>query len=238
MFVALTGCATKPIVPVTVSGKTVVFQGLISDSVADEFIHAVEQHDANRVLIASGSGHVAPALRMAGVVHQRGMDVEVFGLCFSSCANYIFPAWKNKSIASLGTVGWHGNIQHLLYLHRNGEVPIQGARLDEATTLAAQETEFYTTIGVDSFVTWFGKLAPYSVPPTPISLHRVIWLSLDWATLRFAQTLPRPTCLRTTRQVSKKCASCKSNGIRCAGRLNEKWMIECAVRRVSVSPTS
>ena len=52
LSVALTGCATKPIVPVTVSGKTVVFQGLISDSVADEFTRAVEQHDAHRALIA------------------------------------------------------------------------------------------------------------------------------------------------------------------------------------------
>lgn len=103
---------------------------------------------------------------MAKVIHRRGMDVEVFGLCFSSCANYIFPAGKNKSITSLGIVGWHGNIQHLLYMHSTGEVPIQGDWLNEVTTLAAQETEFYKTIGVDSFVTWFGKLAPYSVPHT------------------------------------------------------------------------
>ena len=105
LFVALTGCATKPIAPVTVSGTTVIFQGLISNSVADEFLRAVEQYDANRVLIASGGGHVAPALRMAKAIHQRGMDVEVFGLCFSSCANYIFPAGRNKSITSLGIVG-------------------------------------------------------------------------------------------------------------------------------------
>ncbi len=62
LLIALTGCATKPIAPVSVSGKTVVFQGLISDSVADEFIRAVAQSDANRVLIASGGGQVAPAL--------------------------------------------------------------------------------------------------------------------------------------------------------------------------------
>jgi hypothetical protein len=51
-------------------------------------------------------------------------------------------------------------------MHSTGEVPIQGDWLNEVTTLAAQETEFYKTIGVDSFVTWFGKLAPYSVPHT------------------------------------------------------------------------
>lgn len=166
LSVALTGCATQKIAPVTVSGKTVVFQGLIYAATVDEFVQAVEQYDAKRVLIASGGGHVAPALRMARVIHERGMDVEVFGLCFSSCANYIFPAGKNKSITSLGIVGWHGNIQHLLHLHRSGKAPITGTFLEEATTLAAQEAEFYKNIGVDSFITWFGKLPPYNVRDT------------------------------------------------------------------------
>lgn len=166
LSVALTGCATQKIAPVTVSGQTVVFQGLIYAASVDEFVQAVEQHDAKRVLIASGGGHVAPALRMARVIHDRGMDVEVFGLCFSSCANYIFPAGKNKSITSLGIVGWHGNIQHLLHLHRTGKAPITGAFLEEVTTLTAQEAEFYKTIGVDPFVTWFGKLPPYNVRDT------------------------------------------------------------------------
>ena len=163
LSLAFTGCATQKFAPVLVSGKTVVFQGLIYASVADEFVRAVEQHGANRVLIASGGGHVAPALHMAQVIHDRGMDVEVFGQCFSSCANYIFPAGKAKSITGLGLVGWHGNMQHLLYLHRTGKAPLVGVWLEEVTTLAAREAEFYKTIGVDSFVTWFGKLAPYNV---------------------------------------------------------------------------
>lgn len=166
LSVVLTGCATQKFAPVLVSGKTVVFQGLIYASVVDEFVRAVEQHDANRVIIASGGGHVAPALRMARVIYDRGMDVEVFGQCFSSCANYIFPAGKNKSITSLGLVGWHGNMQHLLHLHRTGKAPITGHWLEDVTTLAAQEKEFYQTIGVDPFVTWFGKLAPYDVRDT------------------------------------------------------------------------
>ena len=137
LSLAFTGCATQKFAPVLASGKTVVFQGLIYASVVDEFVRAVEQHGANRVLIASGGGHVAPALRMAQVIHDRGMDIEVFGQCFSSCANYIFPGGKNNAIT--------------------------GTWLEEVTTLAAREAEFYKTIGVDSFVTWFEKIPPYDV---------------------------------------------------------------------------
>nr|WP_295777962.1 hypothetical protein [Rhodoferax sp.] len=166
LSLSLTGCATQKFAPVLVSGKTVVFQGLIYASTADEFVRAVEQHGANRVLIASGGGHVAPALRMARIIHDSAMDVEVFGQCFSSCANYIFPAGKNKSITALGLVGWHGNMQHLLHLHRTGKAPLTGTWLEEVTSLAAQESEFYKAIGVDPFITWFGKLSPYDVRDT------------------------------------------------------------------------
>ena len=68
---------------------------------------------------------------------------------FSSCANYIFPVGQNKSITSLRLVGWHGNMQHLLHLHRSGKAPMGSAMLEEVTALATQDTEFYKTIGVD-----------------------------------------------------------------------------------------
>lgn len=159
----LTGCATQKINPVLISGKTILVQGAISSSTADEFLSAIESHDVNRVLITSGGGHVEAAIRMATAIHKRGMDVEVFGPCFSSCANYIFPAGRNKSITGLGIVGWHGNIQHLLYLHRIGERPISGDWLNDVKRLAALEEAFFKTIGVDSFVCWVGKLPPYKV---------------------------------------------------------------------------
>ena len=41
---------------------------------------------------------------------------------------------------------------------------MKGAWLEEVTALAAQEADFYKAIGVDSSVSWFGKLAPYNVP--------------------------------------------------------------------------
>lgn len=163
LFMTLTGCATQKMSPVLISGKTVLVQGAISSSTADEFLRAIESHDVNRVLIASSGGHVEAAIRMAMAIHKRGMDVEVFGHCFSSCANYIFPAGRNKSITGLGIVGWHGNMQHLLHLHRTGERPISGDWFNEVTKLAALEEEFFKTIGVDSFVCWFGKLPPYKV---------------------------------------------------------------------------
>lgn len=140
LSLALTGCATQKSAPVLVSGKTLVFQGPIYANAADEFVGSIEQHEGNRVLIASAGGYVAPALRMAQVIYDRGMDVEVFGQCFSSCANYIFSCGKN--------------------------IAITGTWLEDVSTLAAHEADFYKTVGVDTFVTWFGKIPSHDVRDT------------------------------------------------------------------------
>ena len=42
-------------------------------------------------------------------IHERDIDVVVDNWCFSSCANYIFTAAKNKTIKAGAIVGWHGS---------------------------------------------------------------------------------------------------------------------------------
>ena len=133
---------------------------------ARDFRSALENQGVSRILISSGGGHVEPAIDMAREIRDRGLDVEVFGPCFSSCANYIFPAGRKKLISGLGMVGWHGNMRHLLYLHQTNARPITGEWLEEVTHLATLEAEFFKSINVNEFVCWFAKLPPYSVRNT------------------------------------------------------------------------
>ena len=44
-------------------------------------------------------------------IFDHEIDVIVDEICFSSCANYIFPAGKNKIIEEDAIVGWHGSEQ-------------------------------------------------------------------------------------------------------------------------------
>ena len=44
-------------------------------------------------------------------IFDHELDVIVDELCFSSCANYIFTAGKNKIIEKDAIVGWHGSEQ-------------------------------------------------------------------------------------------------------------------------------
>ena len=59
-------------------------------------------------------------------VYDRGLDVVVDTHCFSSCANYIFTAGRNKIIGEGAIVGWHGSAQQDEYIARS-----QGISLDE-----------------------------------------------------------------------------------------------------------
>jgi hypothetical protein len=156
-----TGCAHRRPASIQVAGNTLVFSGPISPDAAERFLAALGAHDISRLVITSGGGGVESAIRMAEAIHRRGIDVEVTGPCFSSCANYIFPAGKNKLISANGLVAWHGNMRHLLHLHRTGVKPQKPDFLEEITRLVQAESRFFQEIGVDEYICWAGKLASY-----------------------------------------------------------------------------
>jgi hypothetical protein len=158
------GCATNVHQSPQVSGETVVLRGLIDNATAREFRDVLRKIPVSRVLIASGGGNVEASIEIASEIFSRKLDVEVVGDCFSSCANYIFPAGATKTISGLGLVAWHGNMQHLLYMHSTGKKPLDAKALVEVQRLVQLESAFFTTIGLDPYICWFGKLDPYSAP--------------------------------------------------------------------------
>ncbi len=113
--------------------------------------------------IQSGGGEVTGAIQIARWIHGRGMNVVVDGTCFSSCSNYIFPAGREKHIVAGGIVGWHGTIEHLVYMQKKGlHAPDGNIATYEA--IAAKERAYYADVGVIGFISWFGKIAPYNTP--------------------------------------------------------------------------
>lgn len=145
------------------AGDAIVFRGRIDESAAALFLQRVTEPGVRRLVITSQGGLVLPALDMAEAVVARGLDVEVPEACFSSCANYIFPAGRRKLLGSPAAVGWHGNMLHVLYLHHTGQGSWTQTEIAAARTLARREAEFFRRIGVDGFVCWFAKLPPYGV---------------------------------------------------------------------------
>ena len=142
----------------------VIFEGQINARSAAQFLTLMQRPDITRVIITSRGGSVSEALDMAAAIADRHLDVEVPKACFSSCANYIFPAGSRKRIGRLGAVAWHGNMAHVLYLQQHGLANWDEQQLRDARMLARREEAFFGRIGVDGLVCWFGKLEPYNVP--------------------------------------------------------------------------
>jgi hypothetical protein len=141
----------------------VIFSGRISPRSAAEFLQLLQDPSITRLVITSQGGIVSAALDMGLAIHERQLDVEVPTACLSSCANYIFPAARRKTLGKPGAVAWHGNMAHVLYLQRTGRASWNEQQMEDARQLAKREAEFFSRIGVDGFLCWFAKLDPYKV---------------------------------------------------------------------------
>jgi hypothetical protein len=120
-------------------------------------------------------------MQLGSWVFDNGLDVEVDTYCFSSCANYVFPAGRTKVLASRASLMWHGGVtqpitrteleavlgdtldhmdeleEHALLEQRSREELLQ--QLDHSRVdLVARETRFFQKIGVDQRITMLGHL--------------------------------------------------------------------------------
>ncbi len=167
LVVFLTACATpptSPIVPnVLVADDKILIRGAITKETASEFKRAIESAKISKVMLDSGGGNVEAAIEIATLIHKRELDVEVVKNCFSSCANYLFTAGKNKHIGEQGIVAWHGNAHHMLYLHKTGQKPLNESEFNNFTRLVKLEADFFASIATDQFICWFGKLEPFKI---------------------------------------------------------------------------
>jgi len=165
LALALAGGAARAQSPASASvrqvGDAVVFRGRIDGPSVAAFLQLLQDPRVTRLVITSVGGLVAPALDMAEALHARGIDVEIPEACFSSCANYIFPAGRHKLLGRSDAVGWHGNMAHVLYRQQTGQERWSEAVMADARRLARREAAFFRRIGVDGFVCWFAKIPPY-----------------------------------------------------------------------------
>jgi hypothetical protein len=163
-LLALSACATRAppkVVVIRLDGDVLTYRGAIAPKSYAALQAEVGARPVRTLKISSGGGAVDEGIAIARWVHRNGIDVIVDGGCFSSCANYIFPAGKQKHIVAGGIVGWHGTIEHLLYLHKSGQRSASASTMAAYEKTAAMERAFYAEIGLNGYVSWFGKIAPY-----------------------------------------------------------------------------
>ena len=157
--------------------ETVYYLGPISTERNRRFFVFNRNRPVERLVITSNGGEVEAGIALGEWVFEHQLDVEIEKYCLSSCANYVFPAGRNKFIRAGAVVAWHGNYHHLAAtglwtddinsrMERTGEGLETAKRriYEQVERLVKLERDFFRRIGVNHYLCWVGKMPPYNAP--------------------------------------------------------------------------
>lgn len=158
---------SKPVAAnVWLDGEVIYYKGQITAQNNKQIVQLYQQAKSKpkRLAIQSGGGNIDLGMDLADFVQQKQLDVEVADFCFSSCANYVFIAGKNKWLGDNAILGWHGNAASARWLDEDIDAMVknlegekrqqqwQKLRLhyDQVILKASQrEALLYQKLGVD-----------------------------------------------------------------------------------------
>lgn len=143
----------------TVISKDVLsFKGNIEGSELAKFKN-IFNSDIKKIIVDSGGGDAEIGLQIGEIISSANIEIEVQGICVSSCANYIFTAGKHK-ILNKGIVGFHGNMTAMFNsiskddliaqmkssgMSEQGAMAVYNHYLNE---ILPKEKHFYESLGV------------------------------------------------------------------------------------------
>ncbi|OZG72663.1 hypothetical protein BTA51_14130 [Hahella sp. CCB-MM4] len=178
---------------IRLEGNTLFYYGEISEvswANFQSFVADIDTTKVSRLLINSGGGDTRYGRLLGRWVKENIDIIEVQGGCFSSCANYIFPAAREKRIQEGAFVGWHGSeaqfeVLALSQPNQTGE-DIFGAEIKDALISAfpeldgtpelkaeisrqfeqsmqslQDERQFFNELGLDGKFTVYGLMPEY-----------------------------------------------------------------------------
>ncbi|MDQ2077797.1 hypothetical protein [Marinimicrobium sp. ABcell2] len=101
-------CAAETVVEV--EGEQIIYRGGLTQEANDRAFELFDRQEIKpaTLTITSPGGAIHLGLELGEWVHRNGLDVKVYELCFSSCANYVFPAGRRKLLGENAIVGFHG----------------------------------------------------------------------------------------------------------------------------------
>lgn len=135
------------------SEDTIQLKGSVGREDFEAYV-AVAAPGYTRVVLKSGGGEPAVALRIAEDMATRDITVVVDGPCLSSCANYLALAGRRLVVKEGGMLGWHGSLPSPV----DGRARLEAEDVPEAlvdtyvswlTDFKAREQAFFEKVGVD-----------------------------------------------------------------------------------------
>lgn len=151
---------------VYIHNHTLVYQGEITKDNNSAAFSLFENAKVKPEVLAitSGGGNVDLGMDLGEFVLNHALDVSVESFCFSSCANYVFTAGKNKWLGEKALLGWHGDAASAYWRDSDIDAMVRDLEGEEKRTKwqalrrhynnvtqnsVARERRFFERIGTD-----------------------------------------------------------------------------------------
>lgn len=138
-------------------GSEIYYDGNIEFPSVNKF-KALYDPSIKTVVIKSRGGDVAAGMDFGLFIHKHKLNVHVKDYCFSSCANYVFPAGETKYLDKDSQVGWHGSTFQTAESFELPDFAKKANATIEPPLPEAREMElkFYTKLGVEPLTPIYG----------------------------------------------------------------------------------
>lgn len=136
------------------------------------------QKKPTTLAIRSPGGNTDLGMALGAWVHRNKLDVKVLESCYSSCANYVFTAARNKIVSNFAAVGYHGGLSSTQFaLDEGTEAQLAALPADQRAKARAEimasfrqfaasqqdrEEKYFASIGVQQRITTLGQAEKYT----------------------------------------------------------------------------
>ncbi len=146
-----TGSEEENKVEVRVEGSSIIYDGPMAEEGVIK-AKSLYSDKIDRLVLNSPGGEVNIGMDLGEWVFDKGLDVEIKGVAFSSAANYVFTAGKTKYLHKDSMVGWHGGITQ-----GNENFFMELFMKKYLKEGKERETAYFAKIGVDQRSTVYGQ---------------------------------------------------------------------------------
>lgn len=127
--------------------------------------------------INSPGGNTDVGMALGKWVYQNKLDVKVLEGCYSSCANYVFPAARHKTVSNFAVIGYHGGLSSMSFNIDDASIAHLGAAQKDGQKVTREsvmeiirkaiapqlerEAKYFEAIGVQQRITTLGQDEKY-----------------------------------------------------------------------------
>jgi hypothetical protein len=162
---------------IIIDGENVRYHGALTAAGLSRLKELTSDKKITSLTIKSGGGEIGAGIDFGSWIYDNHFDVIVDQGCFSSCANYVFPSGRRKTILPGAVVAWHGSAlqqsfqtedkarkeleksyrrEHRQVSQEQEEKDVKSF-MSNLALLKQKQADFYRKIGVDEYVTRVGQ---------------------------------------------------------------------------------